>query len=209
MLMTSRWNKDKILAYCALGIGIAQVAIIIMSWIISAIMYDSTVRSLLSPEGVRWFLGHFVDNMLNPLLVWILILSIAGGCFVDSGLAAALGRLVHHFPLSFRERLGLWIALVEFGAFFVAVILLAFIPHAVLLSVIGEMFPSSFSASLIPIIAFCLGFISVSYGITSGKLKAMKDVFNSLTVGITKTQSCWLYYILLVELYRSLCFAFF
>lgn len=207
--MTNNRKIDKTLAYGALGIGIAQVAVIFTSWIISAIMTSSSVRSLLSPEGIRWFFGHFVDNLLNPLLVWMLILSIAIGCFIASGLSTALRRFVRHKPLSFRERLGLQLSLMEFCVFIVAVILLALVPHAILLSAIGEMFPSSFSVSLVPIIAFCLGCLSITYGIVSGRLRTMSDVFSSLTLGITKMQPCWLYYILLVELYCSLRFAFF
>lgn len=208
MTSSKHSHKDRILAYCVLGLGIAQVVVIILSWIVSAVMYDSTVHSLLSTEGIRWFFGHFTDNLLNPLLVWMLLLAISIGCFVHSGLSQALLQACRHTPLSFRERLGLRFVLAESCLFILTVILLAFIPHAILLSATGDLFPSSFSNGLIPIIAFFLGFISISYGVTSGSLRTINNVSDSLTTGIISIRFWLLCYILLIELLCSIRFAF-
>jgi p-aminobenzoyl-glutamate transporter AbgT len=207
--MRNRKKKDKILAYIALMLCVAQLAVVIISWIISATGAGTTTRSLLGAEGIRWFFGHFVDNMLTPLLVWMLILSIAIGSFIHSGLAEAIKNIFCKVRLSFRERIAFRLALVELFVFILLILLLTVIPHAILLSSTGNLIPSSFSKSFIPILAFTLCFISVSYGAMAGRLNSMSKVLRNLTVGIAGSLPLWLYYILLTQLYCSLRFSFF
>jgi aminobenzoyl-glutamate transport protein len=207
--MRNRRKNDKILAYIALTLCIAQVVVMIVSWIISATGADATTRSLLGAEGIRWLFGHFVDNMLTPLLIWMLILSIAIGSFIHSGLAEATKNIFCRMRLPFRERIAFRLALVELSAFIILVLLLTVIPHAILLSSTGHLIPSSFSKSFIPMVAFLLCFISVSYGVMSGRLNSMSKVLHNLTIGIVNSLPLWLYYIILTELYSSLRFSFF
>ena len=207
--MRNKRKKDKILAYIALLLCVAQVAVMIISWIISATGVGSATRSLLGAEGIRWFFGHFVDNLMTPLLVWMLILSIGIGSFIHSGLAEAVRNVFSGVRLSFRERIAFRLALIELFVFVMLILLLTVIPHAILLSSTGNLIPSGFSNSLIPIVAFTLCFISVSYGTMAGRLNSMSKVLRSLTVGIAGSLPLWLYYILLTELYCSLRFSFF
>ena len=69
--------KNKLLGIVAVVLLLLQVAVIIVSWLVSAAMPDVPIHSLLSSEGIRWFFGTFVDNLLTPLLVWLLLLSMA------------------------------------------------------------------------------------------------------------------------------------
>ena len=46
---------------------IAELALILLSWILSAAGVEG-VRSLLSGEGVRWFVGDFARMVASPLL---------------------------------------------------------------------------------------------------------------------------------------------
>ena len=47
----------------ALALVLAQLLLMLGSWLWSAALPLSGVRSMLSGEGIRWFLGHFADKM--------------------------------------------------------------------------------------------------------------------------------------------------
>ena len=49
------------------GLLVAQSLLVIVSWLLSAMRLEG-VRSLLSSEGIRWFVGGFSDIVANPLL---------------------------------------------------------------------------------------------------------------------------------------------
>ena len=73
-------NKEKIttfLAYLTGGLLAAQALLFLVSWLVTAMMPDTAVHSLLSSEGIRWFFGSFVGNVASPVLVWLLILAMA------------------------------------------------------------------------------------------------------------------------------------
>ena len=72
----------KILPYLALALALAQLLLIFVSWVWSAAMPLSGVRSMLSSEGIRWFLGHFAELMASPVLVWLLLGAMAYGAIV-------------------------------------------------------------------------------------------------------------------------------
>ena len=69
----------RIVGQTVLLLAIAQIVLVLVSWLIAAAMPELAVRSLLSSEGIRWFFGHFIRNLATPFLVWILLLCIAFG----------------------------------------------------------------------------------------------------------------------------------
>ena len=69
----------------------AQLALILLSWLITAAFPELPIRSLLSSEGVRWFFGSFTANQLTPLLAWFITAAMAVGACVRSRLWAAFG----------------------------------------------------------------------------------------------------------------------
>lgn len=81
-------------------------------------------------------------------------------------------------------------------------------PHAILLSATGELFPSAFSRSLIPIIAFGIVVFAISYGLMSGKMKSLGGILASLSYGISKGAPIIVIYILVIQFYASLRFVF-
>ena len=201
------------LARLAVTLGVLQIVLIPVSWLIAAAWPDSMVRSLLSSEGIRWFFAHFTDNLLTPLLVWLLLFSMAVGALRESGLWQAVLRLLNishdDKPLKFRQMLALRVVLLEILLYIIIMCLLTLVPHAVLLSVTGELFPSSFSASIVPTICFMLCLCSATYGYMAGELTSLKDIVRAMTVGIGQIGEVWLLYIFGVQLYFSLCFVFF
>lgn len=200
------------LGYIVLTLAIAQILLIFLSWLITAAAIDLPLRSLLSTEGVRWLFGSFVANQLTPLLVYFITASIAGGVFVYSKFYDALrnafskGRV--NTELAYRERIGLRLALVEFLLAIVIMLLLTVVPHAILLSVTGQLFPSNFSVSLIPTLSFILLVMSLSYGVTSGTINSVQKLQEMLSVGLETTAKYLPIYVFGVELYMSVLYVF-
>ena len=193
----------KIFPATALTLAVLQLVCVLISWIVSSVSPALPVRSLLGGEGIRWFLGSFTDNMSTPLLVWLIVGSVAYGTFVYRGLAAALRLVVRHEPLTYRMRHALLTVVAASVVILIAVSLLAFIPHAVLLGVTGSLLPSPFSIGFIPLLAFSVTVLSVIYGLVVGRFTDISSVFRSLYVGFYMSAPLLLIYILAVQLYAS------
>lgn len=197
-------NKvSDITAKLAIGLIATEVLLLIVSWGIAAAMPETHVRSMLSSEGIRWFFGSFTDNLLTPLLVWILFVCMAWGA------ARASGLLSISLPLPYRQRFALRIVLIEIAVILIIVLLLTALPHAVLLSATGRLFPSSFSESIVPVACISLIIVSVSYGLFAGTFSNFSQAIASLTNGVGNVGSIWLIYILLIELIESIKFVFY
>lgn len=195
------------LTYVALTLALAMVALVFLSWIITAAIPDMPLRSMLSAEGVRWFFGHFADNLATPVLVWLVLGTIAYGSMRDAGLLSTLMQLKSRMR-EYSERIALRIVLAELIVFIIIMCLLTVVPQAVLLSVTGKLFPSSFSQSIVPVMCFAVCVISISYGIVSGRLHTVKDVFSCLISGFGSAGKWFLIYVLAAELYFSIGFVF-
>ena len=177
----------------------AEALLIILSWILSTTMTEG-IRSLLSSEGIRWFFGSFTSVIASPMLVWLLLALIAIGSLQKSGLTT--------WQRNYRDRLALRVATVSLLIYLGLIALLTFPPHAILLSATGNLFPSAFSRSLVPIIAFGICVLSITYGVVSGRLKSLSSVIHSLSYGIEKGAVLLVLYILLIQFYESLRFVF-
>ena len=137
----------------------------------------------------------------------------SGGCFrahkvLESLTAEVLPTATTAFSLTYPERIGLRIALVEFIAFIVVMVLLTLVPHAILLSVTGQLYPSSFSASLIPALSFILLVMSLSYGIASKTINSIITMHDMLTYGLLLSSRYVPTYVLAIQLYMSLRYVF-
>lgn len=202
-------SGKKVLPFLTFGLGFLQIALVLLSWIISTVSPSLPVKSMLSGEGIRWFLGGFTDCMASPLLVWLLLCSVAAGAFSYSNLYSALRLVFSGSPVSYRQRHALFTVLAAMLMIIIVVILLAFIPHAVLLGVTGSLFPSAFSAGLVPVVAFTVTFLSIVYGFVVGRFTDANSVFRSLYVGLYMSAPLFPVYILAVQLYASVRYVFF
>lgn len=200
--------KNKICGIISLALVLMQLTLIIASWIITAAMPELPMRSLLSAEGIRWLFGHFPDNISSPVLVDIILLSVAIGAMISSGLSECLVGLLHHRKARYVERVGLWAVAVELAMAVIVVILLTAVPHAILLSVTGHLFPSSFSQSLIPIISLTILVCSITFGIVSGKFSTLGMVYEAMTCGLARYLWIIPVYIFAMELLYSFFFVF-
>ena len=191
-------NK-RLIALACVAFGVAELLLVILSWLLSATRLEG-VRSLISSEGIRWFVGEFTYTLASPLLVWLLLALVALGCLQRSGLMSR-GR-------GYRDRVALRVSLSFIIIFVVIICLLTLMPHAILLSVTGSLFPSAFSRALVPIICFGVGVLSISFGMVSGRLHTLTDILDALTFGLQQGAPLIILYIMFFQFYASLLFVF-
>lgn len=191
-------NK-RLIALACVAFGVAELLLVILSWLLSATRLEG-VRSLISSEGIRWFVGEFIYTLASPLLVWLLLALVALGCLQRSGLMSR-GR-------GYRDRVALRVSLSFIIIYVVIICLLTLMPHAILLSVTGSLFPSAFSRALVPIICFGVGVLSISFGMVSGRLHTLTDILDALTFGLQQGAPLIILYIMFFQFYASLLFVF-
>lgn len=195
-------TSKRLIGYLAVVLLLALVALVLLSWLLSAT--QGGARSLLSSEGIRFFFGGFVDMLRKPLLVWLLLLSMAWGCLQMSGLLQFFSK-----PLALPRRRQALIFLFVITAVYAGVVLiLTLTPQAVLLSATGQLWPSPFSHALIPVVAFGVILLSVVYGLLSRRFLSVADVCQSLTQGIADAAPLLLLYVLTMQLVGALRFVF-
>ena len=208
------------LGYIVLVLLVAQLALILLSWLVTAAFPELPMRSVLSSEGIRWFFGSFVSNQLSPLLIYFIMAVMAVGACVRSRLYDALRETlsntrsslttssIHQHKVHYREKVGLRIALVEFIVYVIIMILLTAIPHAILLSVTGQLFPSSFSSSFIPSLSLIIIIMSLTYGVASGTIDSVAKMHKVLVGGLEVGSRLVPTYVVGIQLYMSIRYVF-
>lgn len=208
------------LGYIVLVLLVAQLALILLSWLVTAAFPELPMRSVLSSEGIRWFFGSFVSNQLSPLLIYFIMAVMAVGACVRSRLYDALRETLsntrsslttssnHQHKVHYREKVGLRIALVEFIVYVIIMVLLTAIPHAILLSVTGQLFPSSFSSSFIPSLSLIIIIMSLTYGVASGTIDSVAKMHKVLVGGLEVGSRLVPSYVVGIQLYMSIRYVF-
>ncbi len=202
-------RTKKVCGYISLILFLIELFLIIISWIINVLKPELQVKSVLSPEGIRWFWGSFSYNLLTPILSWIILLGIAFGAFSSSGLPSTIKSLSKFKQMPYSKRHSLLTILGLLIVFILIIVLLAFIPHALLLGVTGSLYPSAFIYGLIPMIAIMIVILSICYGIGSGRFENIMDVFQGFYDGLKKIVPLFIVYIFIVQLYSVIKFVFF
>ena len=222
--MNKEKETPKRVGVVALILVVAELLLVILSWLLSATRLEG-VRSLLSSEGVRWFFGSFTEMVASPLLVWLLLGLCAWGCLQRSGLLTFspfhfftsspfhlfTSSPFHFFtfsPLAYRDKIAMRVSLVFLVLYLVVIALLTLTPHAILLSATGSLFPSAFSRSLVPIVCFGLCLVSLVFGLISGRLHGLADILEALSTGIAQGAPLIIIYLFAIQLYESLRFVF-
>ena len=207
----SRKRHSTFTRWCYTGAVICllfQGILILASWLWTAARPESDVHSLLSSVGIRWFFGSFAGNEASVLLVWLILLSMAWGTFLQSGMAEAVRNVVRRQPykLGSQKLLALEFAAGLLVIELIVMLLLIFMPHAVLLSVTGNMFPGPFSASIIPAFSFMIVSSSVFYGMMGDNLHTLTEVCDCLCSCRKWIMPLLLFYVTARELWCSLCY---
>lgn len=220
--MRNNWRHIYLDAVGALTVLLilAEVIVVFVSWIGNALSPDSGIHSLLSSEGVRWLVGSYASVVASPLLVYIIIIGMTIGVVQQSGIVGALFSVMKKrsykepsssdsndgdsFFARYSERLGLQMAGLVFMVIVIAVALLTFLPHAVLINSSGSIFDSSFSRGIIPMTCFCLSLSSAVYGAFSSRFQTMSSFAGAMTHGISMLSPYILLYIFMAHLYFSI-----
>ena len=176
---------------------VAESLLVLVSWVLSATLTGS-VRSLLSSEGIRWFLGSFVSMLSRPELVWLLLLSMACGSLWRSTPCRA----------DYRQRLAFRVVVVVVVLYLAVILALTAIPHAILLSATGCLFPSAFSRAIVPLLSFGIVIASQTFGLMAGRFQRFSDALYSLSYGIAESAPLFVLYMLFVQFLDSLIFVF-
>lgn len=190
-------RRDKFLPYLALALCVAQVLVVLASWLLTAAMPERFSRSLTSAEGIRWFFGAFAGNLASPCLVWLVLASIALGALRASG-------LLQYDSSEYRQRTALRLVVIELVVAVALMLALTVVPHAILLNVLGGLLPSSFSRSIIPYVCLSVVVMSLSYGVMSERLKGIRAIYGAMNGGVSLMAPAFLFYVLAMQLYCSI-----
>lgn len=191
----------KVFSKLSLLVFLMQCLLIVVSWMITAMYSWMPIRSLLGSEGLRWLFGSFTDNICSHLLIWILLCGMAIGLVMKSKIHKAI---INYNTLNYYERMALFLVMWETVVLMAIIILLAFVPHAVLLSALGTLLPSSFSVSLIPLSAISLGFMAITYGCIVGIFRTIENIFKAMTFGVNIVAPLLVLYVIASELFYSI-----
>ena len=188
----------RLLNNLTVALALLWCLLVLLSWLLSAMMVDG-VRSMLSSEGIRWFLGHAVYGLCHPLLVWLLMFAMTWGCVAKSRLLT--GGVV-------RRGAGLRVAALLLALCVAVVALLTALPHAVLLSATGTLWNSPFSHAFVPLLCFTVVLCCVGYGLVVRSFTSVADIISSLAEGIAKAAPLILVYMIAMLFYGSFCYIF-
>lgn len=201
-------NKIKFAAGVSLALLVAQLLLVLCSWILYIAVPSVNVRTLLGSEGVRRFFGSFTAVMQTPLLIWLILGAMAFGVLRESGLYTALKDTVRK-QLPYRKRHALWLTFVTLAVIIVILSLMSFVPHAMLLGPTGSLFPGPFGKGIVTITVFSIMLLSVVYGVSSGAYTCFTDIYAGICRGAEYIIPFLPVYFLAVQLYESVTFVFF
>lgn len=176
--MKNSCSRNKFSVYHLLGMVTLvllalQLLLVLVSWLVTAANPQTSVHSLLSAEGVRWFVGHLTSNLQTPALIWLMLVSLSGGTLV---------RAVTAYRQS-PSRPAMRVVAVELVLFLVVALLLTAVPHAMLLSVTGSLFPSSFSDGLLAMTCLIVAVCSLTYSMVSRQVRTIGGAYEMLCYG--------------------------
>lgn len=178
--------------------------VVFLSWILEVYGVQASgaeegevyrIRSLLSPEGIRWMLRHVVSNFMDYPSLGSFVLVVSGiGVSFHSGLVGAcarrwkwLGRIMRSRladftprPLSRKERRALQSALVSGGIYAGVILFATFSPWGILRGVNGGVFPSPLTDGFPFLFAAGVLVMSTFYGCIAGRYRTDADVAEGL-----------------------------
>lgn len=181
------------------------ITLSLASWIAS-IYGLGEVQNLLSAEGIRWMLGHMVENYVTaPSLGIMMILFIGTGVLVRSGLYDASVRFFHKGKLlSHKERRAMFWAFSAWIIYGLTVLGSTLLPGNILQSVTGTWMNSPFSKGFIYLFSLGLGLSGIVYGYTSDNFRQIKDTFEAMSYHISHYASYWVSLFFVVQFFSSL-----
>ena len=102
--------KTKITTYSVVTLAILLILLVIGSWLVSILFPALEVRSMISGEGARWFLGTYSSFLASAPTSWMVIIGVTWGVMLESGRITCVADKNKRY----RERLALYSAIILF-----------------------------------------------------------------------------------------------
>ena len=184
-----------------------MVLLALFSWMAS-VYGVGEVQSLLSAEGIRWMLGHVVENYVHaPALGMVLVLFMGMGIGIRAGLYGALKRLARKEKLlSRKERRALGASAVTLGLYMVLIGVAMLLPWNFLYSVTGSWSHSPVAKGLVYILSVGIGLSGMVYGYVSDVFRGWKDIIGGMSLLISRSASYFVTLFFVVQFFSSLVY---
>lgn len=175
---------------------IIEIVLIILSWMLSASHPELEIKSIISEQSARYFLGRYASLMATPVLACLVFIAMTYGSVRYSGILKA------------RHGQAIYISIASLIVFCTLYALMSFPQHGILRSATGVLLSSSspFTRSLIPILCIIISLTSIIYGTLSGRFLTLSDACKSLFKGISDASPLFLYYILVTQIYYTVLY---
>lgn len=197
----------RVFARLCLVIFFLEVLLFLLSWLISVIVPQWEINSLLTDVGIRWAFRHAESSLLSPPLVWLMLVAIAWGAVKGLRKAREQRKYVGgQIPTRHRERIAAYSTLITAIIYIVVIVMLTLMPNAPLASITGSLFPSAFSQSLAAILCVGVCLCSYVYGIVSGIYSDAIAFFESVISGIADFSPLFLFYVLTTHLITEITY---
>lgn len=166
------------------------VVMALFSWVANIYGWGD-IQSLLSAEGIRWLLGHVVENYVScPALGIVLILLMGLGIAVHSGLYGILKRLCQKEKLlSHKERWALTLTMAVWGIYVMLVVASLLLPWNFMWGITGSWLYSPLSKGFVYVLSIGLGLSGVVYGYVSGNFRRLSDIMTGMSYLIARESS--------------------
>ena len=184
------------------------LALALFSWI-GSIYGLGEVQSLLSAEGIRWVLGHVVENYVqSPVLGIVLILFMGMGIVLRSGLYDAVKRFAgRNKLLSRKERRALTLAVGVLLLYFAMLVMSMFLPWNLYWNITGGWLHSPFSKGLVYLLSIGMGLGGMVYGYVSDTFRRFSDVVEGMSSLIAERSFTFVSLFFIIQFFSSLEYA--
>ena len=182
-----------------------NLALALFSWI-GSIYGLGEVQSLLSAEGIRWVLGHVVENYVqSPVLGIVLILFMGMGIVLRSGLYDAVKRFAgRNKLLSRKERRALTLAVGVLLLYFAMLVMSMFLPWNLYWNITGGWLHSPFSKGLVYLLSIGMGLGGMVYGYVSDTFRRFSDVVEGMSLLIAERSFTFVSLFFIIQFFSSL-----
>ena len=160
----------------------------------------------MSAEGIRWVLGHVLENYVqSPVLGIVLILFMGIGIVLRSGLYDAVKRFAgRNKLLSRKERRALTLAVGVLLLYFAMLVMSMFLPWNLYWNITGGWLHSPFSKGLVYLLSIGMGLGGMVYGYVSDTFRCLSDVVEGMSSLIAERSFTFVSLFFIIQFFSSL-----
>lgn len=152
---------------------------------------------MLSAEGIRWMVGHVMDNVSES--PWLDLFVLVGGVGLLRG-SGLLQSLVHYvrcfgrpFAFSRKKRQALMLALSFLCVYGLLIWIATFSRWQMLLGITGTLERSPFLQGAPFLLSLGLGLMGIIYGLCSGHFRSLSDCVGSMSQWLSSMLDYFIY----------------